>query len=67
MAWAQRWHRALIHGVLVALAIAMLPWIGMTLWLLVLISIGSIAHPLIHHRVWHYLAREIRTWLRRQW
>src|SRR5581483_12266397 len=63
-AWATRRRWALTHALVVAIAVGMLPLLGYSLWLLVLIGTGLIAHPLVHRRVWHYLLRDIRRWLR---
>lgn len=63
VAWTRRRRWALVHGLLIVVGITALPWIGIKLWLLVLIGAGTITHPLIHRRVWHYLVRDIRRWL----
>lgn len=66
-AWARRRWRALAHALAVAVAVSILPWAGPRPWLVLLIGVGVIAHPLIHRRVWRYVARDIRTWLNRHW
>jgi hypothetical protein len=63
-AWATHRRRALTHALVVAIAGGVLPLLGYPLWLVVLIGTGLIAHPLIHRRIWHYLLRDIRRWLR---
>jgi hypothetical protein len=63
VAWTRCRRWALLHGLLVVVGIAALPWSGMPLWLLALISTGTIAHPLLHRRVWYFLVRDIRRWL----
>ena len=64
--WARRQMWALAHLVIVAVAIGVLLWAGTPLWLVALIGIGVIMHPLVHRRWWRYRIRDVDSWLRRR-
>src|SRR5262249_5438144 len=65
VAWLRRRRWAVMHALAGAGAVGGLPWVSPKPWLLALIGIGVITHPLIHRRVWHSLVHAVRTWLRR--
>lgn len=66
-AWARRRRWALLHALVVIIGVAALLVIGTKPWLLILIATGVLAHPPIHRRWWHYITRDIRTWLSHRW
>src|SRR3954470_2304035 len=63
-AWLRRRQWAVVHTLVVAGAVGALLWVGPHGWLLALIAVGAIAHPLLHPRLWHYLIRNVDRWLR---